>query len=144
MAEDSEKDEEFIVRDRRRISPDTAEPRKEDPPKNQVNRAPASDTKAKEQEPETETATGPPPKITFSSFVLSLATQAMVFVGAMPNPQDGKPYEDLPAAQHMIDILGMLKEKTTGNLDQSEERLLEHTLYDLRMKYVEKVKGKPL
>jgi hypothetical protein len=47
---------------------------------------------------------------------------------------------DLIAARHMIDILAILRDKTTGNLDNAENSLLESALYDLRMKYVEKAR----
>jgi hypothetical protein len=46
----------------------------------------------------------------------------------------------VPVAKQMIDIVGMLKEKTAGNLNASEERLMQDILFDLRMKYVEAVK----
>ena len=48
---------------------------------------------------------------------------------------------DLGAARHVIDILGILQAKTKNNLEQAEERLLEAVLYDLRMRYVELVRG---
>ena len=54
----------------------------------------------------------------------------------------GKNETDIPVAKQMIDILGMLREKTRGNLDAGEEQLVEDVLFDLRMKYVEAVKKK--
>ena len=63
-------------------------------------------------------------------------------LGEIPNPQDGKPYQDLPAARQLIDILGLLKHKTLGNLENNEVQLLDHILFDLRMKFVESVKGR--
>lgn len=77
------------------------------------------------------------PEMDFSTFVLSLATSAQVHLGVLPNPVTGKPEKDLQVAKQTIDILGMLEEKTKGNLTQEEARLLEHLLYDLRMMYVE-------
>jgi hypothetical protein len=47
---------------------------------------------------------------------------------------------DLGAAKHVIDIIGILRDKTRNNLDQSEETLLDSVLYDLRMRYVELVR----
>ena len=44
----------------------------------------------------------------------------------------------MPIAKQIIDTLGMLQEKTKGNLDQDEERLLKSVLYDLRMRYIQK------
>jgi len=75
--------------------------------------------------------------IDFSTHILSLASSAMCELGAMPCP-DGKTLAlDLEAAHHLIDVLGMLEEKTRGNLDESEQKLLQSLLYDLRVAYVD-------
>jgi hypothetical protein len=142
MGEENE-DSSFKVRDRRRLSPETAEPRKKEGPAKEKEYSPPS-SKAKTQDRVTtpDSSAGPLPEATFSSFVLSLSTQALLCLGEIPNPQDGKPHRDLPTAQHIIDILGVLKKKTEGNLEKSEEQLLEHSLFDLRMKYVEMMKGR--
>ena len=63
-------------------------------------------------------------------------------LGEIPNPMSGKSETHVSVAKQMIDILGMLQEKTRGNLDAGEERLVEDILFDLRMKYVEAVKKK--
>jgi len=63
-------------------------------------------------------------------------------LGEIANPLSGKSETDVPVAKQMIDILGMLREKSHGNLDAGEERLMEDILFDLRMKYVEAVKKK--
>jgi hypothetical protein len=63
-------------------------------------------------------------------------------LGEVANPLSGKSETDIPVAKQMIDILGMLQEKTRSNLDAGEERLIEDVLFDLRMKYVEAVKKK--
>jgi len=81
-----------------------------------------------------------PLPLTFSTFVLSLSTQALVHLGEIPNPGDNQLATDLPSAKQMIDILGILKEKTNGNLDKSESGLLDSVLYDLRLRYVERVR----
>jgi hypothetical protein len=74
--------------------------------------------------------------IDFSTHVLSLASSAMVALGKMPAP--GEPIErDLEAAKHLIDVLGMLETKTRGNLDETETKLLQSLLYDLRVAYVD-------
>jgi hypothetical protein len=80
--------------------------------------------------------------LTFSTFVLSLSTQALIHLGEIPNPADRRLATDLLAAQQLIDILGILKEKTIGNLDSSESGLLDGVLYDLRLKYVERVRNR--
>jgi hypothetical protein len=82
----------------------------------------------------------PPIEITFSTFVISLGTQALAHLGEIPNPIDNQVVVDLGAAQQVIDILGILKDKTKGNLDTSEAALLGNLLYDLRLKYVERVR----
>ena len=76
-------------------------------------------------------------KIDFSSFVISLATTAMVHLGEVPVESGGQP-EDLDAAGQMIDILGMLEKKTEGNLSSEESRLVHDILYELRMKFLAK------
>ena len=76
-------------------------------------------------------------KIDFPTFVLSLATSAQVHLGSIPNPVSGKTEKDLVLAKQTIDIIGILQEKTKGNLSDEEARLMEHLLYDLRMRYVE-------
>jgi hypothetical protein len=61
-------------------------------------------------------------------------------LGEIGNPISGKVETDVPVAKQMIDILAMLKDKTRGNLDPNEDRLMQDILFDLRMKYVEAVK----
>lgn len=78
------------------------------------------------------------PKVTFSTFVLSLASSALVQLGEAPDPATGKQEEDIVLAKHTIDILSMLEEKTRCALDADETRLIEGLLYELRMKYVVK------
>jgi len=75
--------------------------------------------------------------VTFSTFLLGLSTQALLHLGEIPNPVSGQIETDLIAAQHVIDILGMLEAKTRGNLDQAEQGLVQSVLYDLRIRYVE-------
>ena len=63
-----------------------------------------------------------------------------MYMGEIP-PAPGQPVQtDLSAAQQMIDVLAMLQQKTTGNLDTGESSMLEHALFDLRMRYVELAK----
>jgi hypothetical protein len=77
------------------------------------------------------------PRIDFSTFVLSLAASAMVHLGLVAGPEGQKRERpDLPMAQQTIDTLEMLLEKTRGNLDAEEERLLESVLYEVRMSFV--------
>ncbi len=80
--------------------------------------------------------------VTFVGFVLSLAHTAAVRFGDKPDPVSGQSATaNLPAAQHMIDILAVIEEKTRGNLTAAERQLLEQLLFELRMRYIELEKG---
>lgn len=72
----------------------------------------------------------------FSDFVLELATNAMIMLGLIEHPQYGRLPPDIEGARHYIDILGMLIEKTKGNLAPAEERQLQETVASLRMQFV--------
>lgn len=77
------------------------------------------------------------PEVTFSTFVMSLASSALVQLGEVPNPETGATNAFDPCmARHSIDILDMLRQKTANNLTPEETRLLDGLLYELRMKYV--------
>jgi hypothetical protein len=75
-------------------------------------------------------------EIDFTTFCVSLASSAFVHLGDMPHPESQKPEPNLILAKQTIDLLGMLQAKTRGNLTAEEERLLEHLLADLRLRYV--------
>lgn len=77
------------------------------------------------------------PTIDFATFIFSLSHSALVHMGAAPNPETEGVETNLPLARQTIDLLGMLEEKTKGNLTGDEERLLGQILYDLRMRFVE-------
>jgi hypothetical protein len=79
------------------------------------------------------------PAINFSSLIFSLSSTAFMHLGAIPDPNTGKTAKDLPLAKQTIDLLGVLREKTRNNLDQEEENLFEHLLYDLRLAYIKEV-----
>ena len=72
----------------------------------------------------------------FLSLIMSLASNAAANLGMMPHPATGETGVDLQTAKHWIDVLGMLEEKTQGNLDEQEAQMLENLLADLRMQYV--------
>jgi hypothetical protein len=80
---------------------------------------------------------GPMPEIDFGMFVMSLASSVLVHLGEIEHPEGGARERNLPLAKQTIDILGMLREKTRGNLNEAESQMLENLLYDLRMKDVE-------
>ncbi|HEX3228178.1 MAG TPA: DUF1844 domain-containing protein, partial [Pyrinomonadaceae bacterium] len=72
----------------------------------------------------------------FLSLIMSLASNAAASLGMMPHPVTGETGVDLKTAKHWIDVLGMLEQKTHGNLDEQEAMMLENLLADLRMQYV--------
>ena len=76
------------------------------------------------------------PEIDFGTFVMSLATSALVHLGEVEHPEIKAGSGNLSLAKQTIDILGMLQDKTRGNLTNEETQLLTNLLYDLRMKYV--------
>ena len=83
-----------------------------------------------------------PTDLTFSGFVISLATTAALHFGDIADPNTGrKPEPDLNAAAHIIQILEMLQAKTRGNLIPEEEKLLDDLLYELRLRYVQGQEG---
>jgi len=83
----------------------------------------------------------PLPEIKFSTIVFSLSSSALLHLGEIPDPVTNQLERNLSLAKQTIDILGMLKTKTEGNLDQEEADLLKNLLYELRMKYITAVKG---
>ncbi len=82
-----------------------------------------------------------PPDASFSLFVSTLAMQVTIFLGAMPNPATNKTEENFSQAKFIIDTLDILKEKTKGNLTADEDKLLDNIVYNLKMLYLEKIKG---
>ncbi len=80
-------------------------------------------------------------QVDFSTHVLSLASTALIALGKMPAP-DGKPMQvDLETARHLVDVLAMLEVKTKGNLEESEQKLIQSLIYDLRVAYVDAQKA---
>jgi len=79
-------------------------------------------------------------KMNFFNYVTSLAFQAMIFLGEIPNPMDDNKIEkNLKQAKFLIDTLILLKEKTKGNLTKEEDEVLNSAVYELEMKYVDQL-----
>jgi hypothetical protein len=76
------------------------------------------------------------PPITFSDFVVSLSTSVIYHFGDIPDPISRKAEKNLEAAKQTIDILGILEQKTRGNLDENEKKLMDAILYELRIRYI--------
>lgn len=80
----------------------------------------------------------PQPALSFTAFVLSLASTAAIHFGDLPDPVSGEGSElNLDGAAQMIEILSLLEQKTRGNLSAEERQILEQVLYELRMRFVE-------
>ena len=127
MGNKEEEEKGFVVRDRRfaaqKEEAEQAAPKKEE----------------QREESKGEDASGqeiPLPEINFTNFLLSISTSALFQLGEIPDPTTKQSVKELPLAKQTIDLIGMLKEKTKGNLTPEEEKLMEYILYDLRMKYV--------
>ena len=82
------------------------------------------------------------PQVSFVAFIFSLASNAAVHFGDLPDPMtnERRP-EDLEAASQLIEIIAMLEEKTRGNLTPEERQLLDQVLFELRMRFVEAKKS---
>jgi hypothetical protein len=157
--EENQEEVSFKVADRRKFNPDgslkegvTIEPAPEPeagPTEDRATEAapdPADiylDQITLEDEPEQPEAAipGADDPASFVNFLSMLATNAAGALGAVPNPATGKRTLDLDTGKYWLDVLGMVKEKTKGNLHPEEQRLLDGLLGDLRMQYVHLVKA---
>jgi hypothetical protein len=81
------------------------------------------------------------PEARFDLFIQGLAMETLIAVGDVPHPATRKQTVNLPQAKYLIDLLGVLEEKTKGNLTVDEERLFKDLLYQLRMRYLTKSGG---
>jgi len=147
MAENNE-EKGFSVKDKRIFSEEGAvrpeslkEEEKKEPEETVVE---AKEEEKREEKPrgKVKEETAPLPEINFPSFVLSLYTSALFHFGDLQDPASGEKVKNLPAAKQTIDILGILKEKTSGNLDEDEQNLLDGSLYELRMRYIKETEKK--
>ncbi len=129
MGDSEEKD--YKVSDRRYLHLSEEE-------KAKVREEEAAQKQAKKdyQEAVREAAEAPLPEVTLASFIISLSSSAFVHLGDMPDPVSGETRKNLSLAKQTIDLLGLLREKTRNNLLEEEEKLFDHLLYDLRMRYV--------
>jgi hypothetical protein len=80
--------------------------------------------------------------VSFSTFVLGLASSALIHLGEAPNPDTGGAAINLVLARQSLDLLELLRQKTAGNLTIEEEQLFKTLLTDLRLRYVQKQQGK--
>lgn len=135
-----EEEKGFQVRDRRAHLQETD--RKKPSEKEGAQKpAPSSHAEPQAASPGREKPSGPPAEgsfpVNFSSFILSLATSALIHLGQEANPATGERSVELPSARQVIDLISLLEEKTKGNLTQEEDSLLRQILFTLRLKFVE-------
>ena len=131
MVEDKNKEElekKFVVKDKRFSA------KKEEGESSQGKEEEKMESPFQEETPsEKET---PLPEINFMNFLFSLSTSALIQLGDIQDPVTKQQTKNLPLAKQTVDLIGMLKEKTKGNLTSEEEKFIEYILYDLRMRYV--------
>jgi len=132
--DEAEPKDEFKVTDKRRFTTEG-----ESKPGDE-----ATSQRAERQEPPPEPGeTGqrrdqrPPKPIDFSTLVLSLANTCLFQLGFVRTSESEEVKKDLDGARQTIDILGLLEEKTRGNLTDQEQKVLTETLFQLRMAFVE-------
>ena len=130
MSNDDKKGEGFVIKDSR---------------SSQLSEEEAENLDSHESSNPTRTITGQAPQqpfqIDFSTFIMSLTSSAFYHLGDIADPETGKTETNLPAVHQTIDMLTMLREKTKGNLNEEENKLLEQLIYELQMKYVAKTKS---
>ena len=134
MSEDEPKEKGFSVSDRR-VGVDSPAGEAGPPSGTRPEAAPTAPAGPAPASPPVEPR--PLPEITFPTFLLSLSTSALMHLGVIPNPVSGQLEKDLLMAKQTIDLLNLIRQKTSGNLTVEETQMLESILYDLRMNYVE-------
>jgi hypothetical protein len=136
----------FVVRDKRLFDEagesrtDVSEEKKEPAEESRLEKKESIGQTEHQQQPEPDDQEHYP-EVSFVNFVLSLSTSAMFHFGDLPDPITRQAEKNITAAKQTIDILGMLKEKTKGNLDSQEQSLIDGVLYELRMRYVKEMGG---
>ena len=155
--EEEEQEVSFKVADRRKFNPDgslregvvleEAPPKKEPPPAVEKEKTAQASPVASDEEmdlgplDDEDDIPGAEDPASFVNFLSTLATNAAAALGAVPHPATGKRTLDLDTGKYWLDVLGMIKEKTKGNLHPQEGRILDSLLADLRMQYVTMVRA---
>lgn len=125
----SEEKKDFEIKDKRAFAGE-----------NQTDESAEESRETADAEPGPDDAGFQLPEINFPTFIFSLNSSALLNLGAIEDPGTGQKSKNLPLAKQTIDIIGMLEEKTKGNLTDDEAAMLKNILYELRMLYV-KEKG---
>lgn len=127
MPDDPDQDPEIKVTDRRQFRADGE----------RIDSAPEPEAEPPDP-PAAETAL--PAGASFEGLLMGLVTNALIDLGEVAGPSGAAGERNLPAAREAIDLLGILQEKTAGNLTPEEKNLLEYWLYRLRMDFTEKAR----
>jgi len=156
MKNDEESDAGFTVKDKRKIGKEDEAPAEKvstsdapanDAPANDApadeapadeaptNEAPASESPTSENISDKENVEEYPP-IDFMSFIMSLSTSALIYLGEVPDPVDNEKKKIIPMAKQMIDLISLLNDKTKGNLTADEEKYMENILFELKMVFI--------
>ena len=80
--------------------------------------------------------------ISFSTFLLGLASSTLIHLGVTPNPETGSVQISIELAQQTMDLLDLLRAKTRGNLTAEEEQLFQSMLTDLKLRFVEALRSR--
>ncbi|MGQ0810877.1 MAG: DUF1844 domain-containing protein [Nitrospiraceae bacterium] len=132
-----EQEQGFVIRDRRgRAGQDDSLP--DSPPA-----SPAQPSAQGTEVPDEASSHSAALPVTFSSFVVSLGTSALMLMGEQLDPHQQRVPVNLPQAKEIIDLLSMLDTKTRGNLTSEEQAVLSEMLYAVRMKYVDAASSTP-
>ena len=126
----------FIIKDRRNFSEESQDMKETDDRKDSPKEEIEEEVSQDDIESQDTAHDYQMPEITFSTFIFSLNTSVLLHLGIIDDPATGEKAKNLPIAKQTIDILGMLQEKTEGNLNKDEENMLKNILYDLRILYV--------
>ncbi len=122
-----EQEKSFVVRDKRFSAKKEENEESQIKEEEKTEDTPGGDSLSQE---------GPLPEIDFNSFIFSLSTSALIQLGEVQDPFTQTIVKNLPLAKQTIDLIGMLRDKTKGNLTSEEEKVIDYILYDLRMRYV--------
>jgi len=134
---DNEEKKGFTVTDRRAKIDEGAQLR--EPPSQTGSAAPTGPEDSQNAEPDP-ACSAPLPEMNFASFIISLNTSALIHLGLLPDPAGEQVEKQVEFARQTIDLLGILKEKTKGNLAREEADLLDNVLFDLRIKFLDACK----
>lgn len=129
----SEEKKDFVVKDKRMFSGEAETEETTEEPEVSADESPEAD---QSEDLTSENEDFQLPEINFPTFIFSLNSSALVHLGVIEDPASGTKVKNLPMAKQTIDILGMMEEKTKGNLSDDEANMLKTMLYELRMLYV--------